>query len=93
MKKIRWSPSWTDNYGTAKIGSITICYHQTGVQGWTASAHFCNCEPYFCKCKLTSIKGPKKKSILEVREDAVRLTHALISDIEDKITKAKGLLP
>lgn len=82
MKEIKWGPSWTDNYGDARIGHVKLQYHQEGATGktWIASASLCLCD-YHNYCKCIAKTGKQMKSIKAVRDDAVRLAHELLSGI------------
>lgn len=82
MKKIKWEPGHTDNYGEAKIGRVRLHYHEEGSRGkrWISYVSLCLCD-YHHDCKCVSKTGKQMKSIEAVREDAVRLARELLSGI------------
>ncbi len=82
MKKIRWGPGHTDNYGDARIGRVKLQYHQEGATGktWVASVTLCLCG-HRHDCKTIAKTGKQMKSIQAARADAVRLAYNLLSEI------------
>ena len=86
MKEIKWGPSWTDNYGEARIGRVRLQYHQEGATGktWVANVSLCLCG-HRHDCRSIAKTGKQMKSIESARADAVRMAHELISEIADEL--------
>lgn len=86
MKKIKWGPIHTDNYGKAKVGCVKLSYRQEGASGktWVAYVTLCCCG-WSHHCESVSKKGKQMKSIKAVRDDAVRLAYELLFGIADDL--------